>query len=96
MREAYETVSLQYAPPVTNGTSLLQQIEQDIRFLNFGCLSIDKLLEGGAREGQVLELYGESGEQAQHNPNGNTPIFPQVLLLMLMLQISSKPQVFHP
>lgn len=65
LREAYEVVSLHHAPPITRGTALLRQIEESVRFLNFGCQSIDQMLEGGAREGQVLELYGESGAQQQ-------------------------------
>ncbi len=63
LKEAYETVRLQHAPPVVSGADLLDQIEAHTRVLPTGCDSIDAMLEGGCREGQVLELYGDSGNK---------------------------------
>jgi len=61
LKEAYENVRSQHAPPVLSGTDLLSQIESTLRILPFGCESIDAMLEGGFREGQVFEIYGDSG-----------------------------------
>lgn len=61
LKEAYDNVRSQHAPPVVSGTDLLSQIESKLRILPFGCESIDAMLEGGFREGQVLEIYGDSG-----------------------------------
>jgi hypothetical protein len=61
LKEAYENVRSQHAPPVVSGTDLLSQIESTLRIIPFGCKSIDDMLEGGFREGQVSEIYGDSG-----------------------------------
>jgi len=59
--EAMNKVCCEHTPPAVDGSFLLSQIEKKTRFLPFGCASLDALLEGGLREGQVLELYGDSG-----------------------------------
>ena len=66
LKEAYENVLSRHAPQIISGTDLLCQIESKIRILPFGCESIDAMLEGGFREGQVLELYGDSGIKKKH------------------------------
>ena len=63
LQEAFDSVRLKFAPLVIPGTALLQQIESNVRILPFGCQPIDIMLEGGFREGQVMEIYGESGRQ---------------------------------
>ncbi len=61
LKEAYENVRLHHAPPIVGGTDLLLQMQTKGRILPFGCASIDDMLEGGFREGQVFEIYGDSG-----------------------------------
>ena len=61
----YAEVSHQHAPRSVNGSALLKQFEGGARFHPFGCSALDGLLLGGMRQGQVVELYGDSGERKQ-------------------------------
>lgn len=60
LRSAFNFVLDHCTPPVQNGAHLLRHVQKVTRFLPFGCKPIDDMLQGGLREGQILELYGES------------------------------------
>ena len=63
LREAYEAVKLAHAPPVVGGAALLQRVAAEARLLSTGCRPIDDMLDGGFLEGQVNEIFGDSGEE---------------------------------
>jgi RecA/RadA recombinase len=51
-----------YAAKECTGASKLAEMERRaVRCLPFGVHEVDEVLQGGAREGQVLELVGEPG-----------------------------------
>lgn len=62
LRNAYNEVLRRYAPVQTPASSLLDDVESRVRFLPTGCAAIDRLLYGGVREGQLTEIYGETGK----------------------------------
>lgn len=62
LRQAYEAVRLAHSPPVVGGADLLQRVAAEARLLSTGCRSIDAMLDGGFLEGQVNEIFGDSGE----------------------------------
>ena len=61
LQDAFNEVLNYYAPNAIRASSLLDDIKKKVRFLPTGCRNIDALLFGGVREGQVTEIYGESG-----------------------------------
>lgn len=70
----YTEVYHQHAPQSINGSTLLKQFESGNRFHPFGCSALDMLLQGGLRQGQVVELYGDSGEHKQVISSSKTTI----------------------
>mmetsp|Transcript_571 Transcript_571/g.1723 ORF Transcript_571/g.1723 Transcript_571/m.1723 type:complete len:330 (-) Transcript_571:687-1676(-) len=53
-------IAMHIAPRVCNGQELLERVSNRTRLLPTGCDSVDQLLRGGLREGQMTEVAGES------------------------------------
>ena len=62
------------APVPRSGTDLYAHAATDVRVLPTGCDSLDALMGGGFREGQLTELAGESA-------SGKTQILFQVMVI---------------
>ena len=58
---ALDQIRERHAPAAVSAADLMHRIVHSTRVSPLGCASLDALLDGGVREGQVLELFGDSG-----------------------------------